>query len=183
MAQYKDRVPLPPVNAQKTNLTCHFCIVGCGYHVYKWDENREGGRAPNQNALGVDLPQAGATAHADHDAGDAQRHRGRRRQPLQHHDRSGQRLHGQSRPVVGAWRADGDVHVYARGRCQGSPEAAALVRGRAVGRHHLGRGARDLLRRRQESSRQGRSVRARLQLLRPRRRRRAASRTPGARAS
>ena len=55
MAQFKDRVPLPPVNAQKTNLTCHFCIVGCGYHVYKWDENREGGRAPNQNALGVDF--------------------------------------------------------------------------------------------------------------------------------
>ena len=55
MAQFKDRVPLPPVNAQKTNLTCHFCIVGCGYHVYKWDESREGGRAPDQNALGVDF--------------------------------------------------------------------------------------------------------------------------------
>ncbi len=55
MAQFQDRVPLPPVNAQKTNLACHFCIVGCGYHVYKWPENREGGRAPNQNALGVDF--------------------------------------------------------------------------------------------------------------------------------
>jgi arsenite oxidase large subunit len=51
----KDRVALPPVNAQKTNLTCHFCIVGCGYHVYKWDENTEGGRAPHQNALGLDF--------------------------------------------------------------------------------------------------------------------------------
>jgi arsenite oxidase large subunit len=51
----KDRVALPPVNAQKTNLTCHFCIVGCGYHVYKWPENREGGRAPHQNALGLDF--------------------------------------------------------------------------------------------------------------------------------
>lgn len=50
-----DRVALPPVNAQKTNLTCHFCIVGCGYHVYKWPENTEGGRAPNQNALGLDF--------------------------------------------------------------------------------------------------------------------------------
>ncbi len=28
-------------------MTCHFCIVGCGYHVYKWEEGREGGRAPN----------------------------------------------------------------------------------------------------------------------------------------
>ena len=40
MATYKDRIALPPVDAQKTNMTCHFCIVGCGYHVYKWDANR-----------------------------------------------------------------------------------------------------------------------------------------------
>jgi arsenite oxidase large subunit len=55
MAMRKDRVALPPVNAKRTNMTCHFCIVGCGYHVYKWEENREGGRAPNQNALGLDF--------------------------------------------------------------------------------------------------------------------------------
>ncbi len=51
----KDRIPLPPVGAQKTNMTCHFCIVGCGYHVYKWPSNIEGGRAPHQNALGLDF--------------------------------------------------------------------------------------------------------------------------------
>lgn len=50
-----DRIVLPPVNAQKTNMTCHFCIVGCGYHVYKWPENQEGGKAPHQNALGLDF--------------------------------------------------------------------------------------------------------------------------------
>jgi len=55
MADRKDRVALPPVDAQKTNMTCHFCIVGCGYHVYKWPENQEGGRAPHQNALGQDF--------------------------------------------------------------------------------------------------------------------------------
>ncbi|KDP84389.1 arsenate reductase (azurin) large subunit [Cupriavidus basilensis] len=55
MANAKDRLTLPPVNAQKTNLTCHFCIVGCGYHTYKWPEGTEGGRAPNQNALGLDF--------------------------------------------------------------------------------------------------------------------------------
>ncbi|MDN0084649.1 arsenate reductase (azurin) large subunit [Crenobacter sp. SG2305] len=55
MATNKDRVALPPAGAQKTNLTCHFCIVGCGYHVYKWPENEEGGRAPTQNALGLDF--------------------------------------------------------------------------------------------------------------------------------
>jgi arsenite oxidase large subunit len=55
MAIAKDRIALPPVNAKETNLTCHFCIVGCGYHVYKWPENTEGGRAPNQNALRLDF--------------------------------------------------------------------------------------------------------------------------------
>jgi hypothetical protein len=55
MTQYRDRIPLPPPDAQRTNMTCHFCIVGCGYHVYKWPENREGGRAPEENALGLDF--------------------------------------------------------------------------------------------------------------------------------
>jgi arsenite oxidase large subunit len=55
MPTTKDRLTLPPVNAQKTNMTCHFCIVGCGYHVYKWPEGSEGGRAPSQNALGTDF--------------------------------------------------------------------------------------------------------------------------------
>ncbi|MDZ7663345.1 arsenate reductase (azurin) large subunit [Thiohalophilus sp.] len=55
MSKFTDRIPLPPVGAQKTNMTCHFCIVGCGYHVYKWPANHEGGRAPDQNALGIDF--------------------------------------------------------------------------------------------------------------------------------
>jgi arsenite oxidase large subunit len=55
MAKQTDRITLPPVGAQKTNMTCHFCIVGCGYHVYAWPEGQEGGRAPNQNALGQDF--------------------------------------------------------------------------------------------------------------------------------
>ena len=49
----RDRISLPPRNATKTQLTCHYCIVGCGYHVYKWDADSEGGPAPNQNALGL----------------------------------------------------------------------------------------------------------------------------------
>ncbi len=55
MSQFKDRIPLPPTDAQKTNMTCHFCIVGCGYHAYKWPANKEGGRSPEQNALNVDF--------------------------------------------------------------------------------------------------------------------------------
>ncbi|RMF03297.1 MAG: arsenate reductase (azurin) large subunit [Chloroflexi bacterium] len=55
MAVFNDRVPLPPKDAQKTNMVCHFCIVGCGYHVYKWPANQEGGRAAGENALGLDF--------------------------------------------------------------------------------------------------------------------------------
>ena len=60
-----DRIALPPKDAHSSNMTCHFCIVGCGYKVYKWDANREGGRAASQNALGVDftrqVPALGVT--------------------------------------------------------------------------------------------------------------------------
>jgi arsenite oxidase large subunit len=60
MAIFQDRLPIPPKNAQVTNLVCHFCIVGCGYHVFKWPENKEGGRAPDDNALGYDFTQQAA---------------------------------------------------------------------------------------------------------------------------
>jgi arsenite oxidase large subunit len=51
-----DRIALPPVEAKKSNMTCHFCIVGCGYHVYKWDANTEGGRAAGQMHWGWTSP-------------------------------------------------------------------------------------------------------------------------------
>ncbi len=55
MNRTTDRIPIPPRDAKVSNMTCHFCIVGCGYKVYKWPVNREGGRAPSQNALGLDF--------------------------------------------------------------------------------------------------------------------------------
>ena len=57
MANKKNQLPLPPVDAHTSNLTCHFCIVGCGYKVHKWPANEEGGRHPAQNALGLDFTQ------------------------------------------------------------------------------------------------------------------------------
>jgi len=50
-----DRLPIPPKDAKVFNVTCPFCIVGCGYHAYSWDVNKQGGRAPDQNAFGADL--------------------------------------------------------------------------------------------------------------------------------
>lgn len=52
-----DRLPIIPVDAQEFNVTCHYCIVGCGYKAYTWPMNRQGGTAPNQNKFGVDLSE------------------------------------------------------------------------------------------------------------------------------
>ncbi len=87
-----DRITLPPWSAKQTNMTCHFCIVGCGYHVYTWPEGQEGGRAPNQNALGLDFrkqlpPMAVILTPAMTNVVI-----GSRRHPAQHHDRAGQGL-------------------------------------------------------------------------------------------
>ena len=50
-----DRLPIIPKDAKEFNVTCHFCIVGCGYKAYTWAANKQGGTAPDQNKFGVDL--------------------------------------------------------------------------------------------------------------------------------
>ena len=50
-----DRLPIVPKDAKEFNVTCHYCIVGCGYKAYTWPTNRQGGTAPNQNKFHVDL--------------------------------------------------------------------------------------------------------------------------------
>ena len=52
-----DRLPIIPADARKHNVTCHFCIVGCGYQAYSWPVNKQGGTAPDDNAFGVDLSE------------------------------------------------------------------------------------------------------------------------------
>jgi arsenite oxidase large subunit len=67
----QDRVPIPPKDAQHFTTVCQYCIVGCGYHVYKWPVGREGGPRPAQNALGRDFtkqlgPLVGTWASPNH---------------------------------------------------------------------------------------------------------------------
>jgi arsenite oxidase large subunit len=50
-----DRLPIIPADAQEFNVTCHYCIVGCGYKAYTWPMNQQGGTAPGENKFGVDL--------------------------------------------------------------------------------------------------------------------------------
>jgi arsenite oxidase large subunit len=50
-----DQLPIIPKDAKEYNVTCHYCIVGCGYKAYTWPTNKQGGTAPDQNKFGVDL--------------------------------------------------------------------------------------------------------------------------------
>ena len=63
--RHVDRLPIIPADAKEHNVTCHFCIVGCGYNAYTWDVNREGDTAPGGNKFRVDLAkQQGAETEA-----------------------------------------------------------------------------------------------------------------------
>lgn len=59
-----DRLPIIPVDAKEHNVTCHYCIVGCGYKAFTWPINKQGGFDPKSNKFGVDLSkqQAAETA-------------------------------------------------------------------------------------------------------------------------
>lgn len=50
-----DRLPIIPKDAKEFNVTCHYCIVGCGYKAYTWAVNKQGGTAADENKFGVDL--------------------------------------------------------------------------------------------------------------------------------
>jgi len=53
-----DRVPLPPRDAEVLTTACDYCIVACGYKVYRWPLGKEGGPKAIQNAFGIDFPVA-----------------------------------------------------------------------------------------------------------------------------
>ncbi|HUG61930.1 MAG TPA: arsenate reductase (azurin) large subunit, partial [Methylomirabilota bacterium] len=50
-----DRLPIIPADAKVQNVTCHYCIVGCGYKAYTWPVNKQG--TAQNNWSGEDLSQ------------------------------------------------------------------------------------------------------------------------------
>jgi len=48
-----NRLPIIPADATEHNVTCHYCIVGCGYKAYTWPINKQG--TPSSNKFGADL--------------------------------------------------------------------------------------------------------------------------------
>lgn len=53
-----DNVPLPPKNAEKFTTACDYCIVACGYNVYRWPVGEDGGDKASQNVFNKDFPTA-----------------------------------------------------------------------------------------------------------------------------
>ena len=51
-----DQVLLPPADADVLTTACDYCIVGCGYKVYRWPVGTEGGILANENAFNKDFP-------------------------------------------------------------------------------------------------------------------------------
>lgn len=51
-------VPLPPKDAEVLTTACDYCIVACGYKVYRWPVagGRNGGPTADTNAFGADFP-------------------------------------------------------------------------------------------------------------------------------
>ena len=52
----EDKIPLPPKDAEVFTTACDYCVVACGYKVYRWPLGREGGPKAGENALGADYP-------------------------------------------------------------------------------------------------------------------------------
>lgn len=53
----EDKTPLPPKNAEVLTTCCDYCIVACGYKIYRWPVGvPDGGAKTSENAFGVDFP-------------------------------------------------------------------------------------------------------------------------------
>ncbi len=50
-------VLLPPRHADIITTACDYCVVACGYKVYRWPvSSPPGGAKADQNAFGLDFP-------------------------------------------------------------------------------------------------------------------------------
>ena len=58
-----DRLPIIPANATVHNVTCHYCIVGCGYKAYTWPINQQGTFTDNWSGADLSKQQEQETAN------------------------------------------------------------------------------------------------------------------------
>ncbi len=53
-----DQIPLPPKNAKVFTTACDYCVVACGYKVYRWPVGKIGSVQADKNAFGEKFPTA-----------------------------------------------------------------------------------------------------------------------------
>jgi arsenite oxidase large subunit len=58
-----DRLPIIPADATVHNVTCHYCIVGCGYKAYTWPVNHQGTFKDNWSGADLSVQQEQETAN------------------------------------------------------------------------------------------------------------------------
>ncbi|MGQ0567459.1 MAG: arsenate reductase (azurin) large subunit [Gemmobacter sp.] len=58
-----DRLPIIPAGAKVQNVTCHYCIVGCGYKAYTWPMNTQGTAVSNWSGEDLTAQQPQDTAN------------------------------------------------------------------------------------------------------------------------
>ena len=58
-----DEVPIPPADATVLPTACDYCIVGCGYKVYRWPYHQKGGSKQTDNAFHADFPVSSASGN------------------------------------------------------------------------------------------------------------------------
>jgi arsenite oxidase large subunit len=56
-----DQLPIIPADATVHNVTCHYCIVGCGYKAYTWPINKQGTTASNWSGQDLSKQQDAQT--------------------------------------------------------------------------------------------------------------------------
>ncbi|WP_163831531.1 hypothetical protein [Spartinivicinus ruber] len=57
MCSQEDHIPLPPPTAEVITTACDYCVVACGFKVYRWPiREPSGGMKANENAFGIDFP-------------------------------------------------------------------------------------------------------------------------------
>ena len=57
-----DRLPIIPADATVHNVTCQYCIVGCGYKAYTWPLNKQGTAQSNWSGTDLSKQQHAETA-------------------------------------------------------------------------------------------------------------------------
>ncbi len=111
-----DRLPIIPADAKKQNVTCHYCIVGCGYHAYTWPVNKQGGTDAASNAFGVNLAEQQPAETAAWYAPSMYNIVKQDGQDVHIVIKPDRRLRGEFRPRFGARRAHGRTSLLDRAR-------------------------------------------------------------------